>query len=176
MPYSPYFPHEEDPSSNQGRLEEGKPQIKHPEFLLIDDRHGKNKYTYFGSESSQTFQNDFKTGQEAKQAAKGSLSLRFICLLGFIFCLVFGLGMLVWSAVITCLATFSLFLNPNLNRGMRHFWKMFANTFIAGFGFTLGMISPTLGLGLLALYFSLASHLVGDDLLRKVIRRSFNQL
>jgi hypothetical protein len=76
----------------------------------------------------------------------------------------------------TCLATFSLFLNPNLNKGMRHFWKLFANTLVAGFGFTLGMISPTLGLGLLAIYFSLAGNLVEDDLLRKVIRCSFNHL
>lgn len=174
MSNNPYFPHEESPS-NQGHLEESKPQFKRPEFVLIDDRQGEKKFTHFGSESTENSKESFKSGQE-KQAAKGPFSLRFVCLLGFIFCLVFGLGMLVWSLVMTCLATFSLFLNPNLNKGMRHFWKLFANTFIAGFGFTLGMISPTLGLGLLAIYFSLASSLVEDDLLRKIIRRSFNRL
>lgn len=175
MPHSPYFPHEEA-SSNQGNLEEGKLQFKRPEFILIDDRHGEKKYSYFGSETSPGTQNSSKTEQEKKQAAKGPLSLRFICLLGFIFCLVFGLGMLIWSVVMTCFAIFSLFLNPNLNQSMRHFWKIFINTCIAGFGFTLGMISPTLGLGLLAIYFSLAGNLVEDDVLRKVIRRSFNHL
>jgi hypothetical protein len=176
MSHSPYFPHEESPSSNQGHIKEGKPQVRRPEFILIDDRHGERKYTHFGSESVDAAQHSFKTEAEEKQAAKGPFSLRFICLLGFIFCLVFGMGMLLWSVVMTCLATFSLFLNPNINRSMRHFWKLLANTFVAGFGFTLGMISPTLGLGLLAIYFSLAGNLVEDDLLRKVIRRSFNRL
>lgn len=173
MSHSPYFPQKEGPSSNHGHIEEGKPQMKQPEFILIDDRQGESKYTYFGRESSQ---NSFKNEQEEKQAAKGPFSLRFICLLGFIFCLVFGLGMLVWSVVMTCFAMFSLFLNPNLNQGMRHFWKLFVNTCVAGFGFTLGMLSPTLGLGLLAIYFSLAGNLVEDDLLRKIIRRSFSRL
>lgn len=174
MSDSPYFPREEGISSHSDQPEEEKPQFKRPEFILIDPRSGKNQYSYFDSNSSRKSHEEFQ--KEEKQASKGPISLRFICLLGFIFCLVFGIGMLLWSIALTFLATISLFQNRGLNRGMRSFWKICINTLIAGFGFTLGMLSPTLGLGLLALYFSLASDLVGDDLLRRVIRRSFSQL
>jgi Fe2+ transport system protein B len=170
----PFFPKEEGNSSSSGQAQEEKPHFKRPEFILIDGRDGKNKYTYF--DTSQQSQGSFRTEKEAKQFSKGAISLRFICMLGFVFCLVFGLGMLLWSIVMTLFATLSLFQNQNLNQSMRSFWKIFVNTVIAGFGFTLGMMSPTLGLGLLALYFSLTGHLVEDDLLRKVIRRSFNHL
>lgn len=174
VPRSP----EEEISSNSFQEEE-KPQFKRPEFILIDESSGKSQQTYFGLDSLRKPQSSFEAEGEngnGQSAKKGPASLRFICLLGFIFCFIFGLGMLLWSIVMTCLATVSLFQNKGLNQGMRSFWKIWINTAIAGFGFTLGMISPTLGLGLLALYFSLASNLVGDDLLRKVIRSSFSHL
>lgn len=172
----PLFPKEEGSSSNQGQIREEKPQFKCPEYILIDDRRGKSQHTYFGADSSRKPNDSFQNGKEEARSSKGPISLRFVCLLGLIFCLVFGFGILLWSIALTCLATLSLFQNQGLNQGVRSFWKIFANTFIAGFGFTLGLISPTLGLGLLALYFSLAGNLVEDDILRKVIRRSFNNL
>ena len=160
------FPSGSDPLKGE------QSDAKQPEFTLIDDRNGRAQYTHFDASASRKSADDFQQGEKA--SSKGSISLRFICLLGFIFCVVFGIGMLLWSIALTFLAIISLFQNHNLNRGAKSFWKIFANTFIAGFGFTLGMISPTLGLGLLALYFSLASEVVGEDLLRKVIRRSFS--
>ncbi len=173
MSHVPFYPREEENSSGKNQIEEDKAHYKRPEFVLIDDRQGQSQYTYFGADSSR--RPDFmKTEGGESLNKKGPMSLRFVCLLGFIFCLVFGLGIFIWSIVMTLLATLSLFQNPNLNRGVRSFWKIYMNTVIAGLGFTLGMLSPTLGLGLIALYFSLASDLMDDDLLRKVIRRSFN--
>lgn len=160
------FPKEEGTSQNSDHADEV--QFKRPEFVLIDDRQGKGQYTHFGSD-------DNEQAERKKSASKEPISLRFICLLGFIFCLIFGLGMLLWSIVMTTLATLSLFQNKKFNQGMKSFWKIFANTAIAGFGFTLGLINPTLGLGLVALYFSISGDLVGDDFLRKVIKSAFKQ-
>lgn len=170
----PRFP-EEGGYSNQGPIGEEKSQVQRPEFILIDDRFRKSQSTYFGSDSSCKSNPSFQAKKEEK-VSKGPLSLRFICLLGLIFCLVFGLGMFLWSIALTFLATLSLFQNRGLNQGLRSVWKICVNTFIAGFGFTLGLISPVLGLGLLALYFSITGELIKDDILRKVIRRSFNHL
>lgn len=170
----PFFPKEEEISSNSDQAGEGKPQFKRPEFILIDDRPMKSQQAHFGADSTGKPEEPFT--RKKADSSKGPVSLRFICLLGFIFCLVFGLGMLLWSIAMTTLAVFSLFRNKKFNQSMRSFWKIFTNTAIAGFGFTLGMISPTLGLGLLALYFSIAGDLVGDDLLRRVIKSSFNRL
>jgi len=177
MPDNPSSHHpQEEGSFSDHNQNERKSELNNPEFLLIDDRNGEEKIVYFNGDSSKYSQGSFQERKETKQAAKNPFSLRFICLLGLIFCLIFGFGMLVGSIVMTFLAIFSLFQNKNLNQRMRNFWKFFINASIAGFGFTLGLISPTLGLGLLAIYFSLAGNLVEDDLLRKVIRRSFNHL
>ena len=116
----------------------------------------------------------FEEPRETKHSPKGSL--RFICLLGFIFCAIFGIGMFLGAIVMTFLSVISLFQNANQNQVMWKLWKYFINTVVASFGFMLGMISPTLGFGLLAIYFSLASQLADDDILLKVIRRSFNHL
>ncbi len=176
MSNTPLFPQEEDFSHQGGDTEEEKPQFKRPEFILIDDRPGKIQYTHFESDSSNKPNGSSQAKKEQTKSSKGPVSLRFICLLGLIFCFVFGLGMLLWSIALTVLATLSLFQNRGLNQGLRSFWKIVINTFVAGFGFMLGLISPTLGLGLLALYFSLKGELVNDDILRKVIRRSFRHL
>lgn len=154
--------------------EEEKSQLKQPEFTLIDEREGETQYTRFGVDASRLSHESTQT--EQSQAPQGNVSLRFICLLGFIFCLIFGLGILVWSIVLTVLATLSFFQNRELNKGAHSFWKIFMHTAIAGFGFTLGMLSPTLGLGLIALYFSVRSEMIDNAFLRTVIRRSFNQL
>lgn len=173
MPHVPPFPQEgkASPQSDHG---EKQPQFKRPEFILIDERNGNSLYTHFRPETSQTVQDS--PHQSKEQSSKGPISLRFVCLLGFIFCLVFGVGMVVLSFVLAVLTILSLFQNRQLIKQMAGFLKIAINTLVAGFGFTLGMISPTLGLGLLAIYFSLASNLVEDNLLRKIIRRSFTHL
>ena len=169
MSQAPLFPREDGLSSDSHSSREEESHFKRPEFVLIDDREEKNRQTYFGADSSQ--QDAF--GREEHRASKDPLSLRFICLLGFVFCLVFGAGIFLWSLAMTLFATLSLFQNRALNQSMQSFWKICLHTIIAGFGFILGILSPTLGLGLIALYFSLAGRLVKDDLLRKVIKRSF---
>lgn len=168
----PLFPQEEEAFSNANR-EESEPQFKRPEFVLIDDRDGKSQYTHFDKDLIPESAEDV---QDQEKTSKGTNSLRFVCLLGFIFCAIFGFGMLLGAIAFTILTLVTLFLNKNFISAMGSFWKIFINTFIAGFGFTLGMINPVLGLGLLGLYFSMASDLVEEDLLRKVIRRTFNQL
>lgn len=160
--------------TQESQEEEFKPVYKQPEFILIDERDGQKKYSYFGSDPSQPSQGPFESEQTAKKSAKANHSLRFVCFLGLIFCLIFGCGMLIWSTVMTGLAIVTLFQNPALNKSMLSFWKIFFNTTIAAVGFTIGLISPTMGLSLLALYFTFSGNLADDDLLRKVIRRSFS--
>ncbi|MFI0435237.1 MAG: hypothetical protein ACH350_05855 [Parachlamydiaceae bacterium] len=176
MSQNTHFSQDEDSNVNSHSHDkrEEKPQFHAPEFVLIDERDGDKKYSYFGSSSFEQSQRTKEAQTKIEQSPKGSL--RFISFLGFVFCFILGLGMLVWSGVMTLLALFCLFQNPHFNQGMWKFWKYFAHTFIAAFCFMLAVISPALGLGLLALYFSLASQLVDEDFLRKIIRRSFNHL
>jgi hypothetical protein len=57
---------------------------------------------------------------------------------------------------------------------MGHFWKLSIHTLVAGIGCTIGLISPPLGLGLVALYFSLTGQSVNNAFLDSVLNRSFN--
>ena len=164
-----FFKNEESPLS-EDQMEEKSIRYQTPEFVLIDDRQGKSQYSYFKTDASHT---SFKMDEE-KSSSQGGLSLRFMCLLGLIFCLIFGCGMLIGALILTFLATLSLFRNQSLNQEMGRFWKMSLNTLIVGFGFLLGLLSPTLGLGFIALYFSFSTQLVNDDILRQMIRKSFS--
>lgn len=168
MTHSSSFPEEE--TSNK----DSKPHYKRPEFILIDDRQEKPDSSHLGSQSSQD-----KYGfpyEKSEASLQNSFSLRFVCLLGLIFCLIFGVGIFIWSLALTCLATLALFQNHSLNHGMLSFWKLCSHTLIAGLGFGLGAINPALGLGLIALYFSLTNQLIEDSFLHKILKRSFNNL
>jgi uncharacterized membrane protein len=172
----PIFPKEEANFSDKGYSEkqEEKSHFKRPEFIIIDDRQGKIHYTHFGTDSSQKSNDSIRTEQEELASSKKApVSLRFLCFLGFIFCLLFGLGILIWSIALTFLAALSLFRNHHLNQGVRSFWKLYTHTVIAGLGFVFGIISPTLGLGWILLYFSLTGEVIDHHLLRKIIQRSF---
>jgi hypothetical protein len=165
----PFETEDEKKSSVNDRfeVEEEKPEFKRPDFVVIDERNGKKMYTHFGEKTSQN--------EDKETPAKGNVSLRFLCLLGLIFCLVFGLGILVWSIVLTFLATLSFFQNPTLNQGVKSFWKLYSHIVIVGLGFILGLISPTLGLGLIGLYFSITGEVIDNSLLRKILKGSFNR-
>jgi|GEM_PF-3659028 len=174
----PPFPEERGSSSDQSQTGGEKPEFKRPKFILIDDRQGESRYTNTQAEAETSFSDpkEFLQTEKGVEPPSNALALRLICLLGLVFSLIFGLGIFLWSIVSTFFATCSLFQYQDLNQRARALWKLCANTCIASFGFALGLISPTLGLGLLALYFVLATDLVKDDLLRKVIRNSFNRL
>lgn len=167
-----------DPSffKEEGTFSEKSSQEEHlykrPEFILIDDQHEKKQYTYFSGDSSKKPLEEEKEGEPLKQ---GALSPRFLCFVGFIFCLVFGLGMLIWASVLTFLAVCSFFQNRPLNESVGQVWKLYMHTVIAGLGFTIGLLSPALGLSLIALYFSLVGEMTDSPLLRKIFRGSFNQ-
>lgn len=145
-----------DPSDNIPPREE-KIHYLEPTVIVIDDRQQQEK------ESA------------ANPQAKSPLSLRFLCVLGLIFCSIFGVGMFLMSLVSTLIATCYLYRNANLNRAMLHFWKLSAHTLIASLGFVLGLISPGLGLSLIVLYFSITGEQMDNNFLHAFIKKSFNK-
>ena len=163
MPQAPLYPHDDGVvyHSENTVQEEEKPHYIEPQYIIIDDRF-KQKESNSSSETG-------------SQEQKGPLSLRFLCVLGLIFCSIFGLGMFLMSLFATVMSACYLFRNVNLNKSMLHFWKLSTHTLIAGFGFVLGLISPTLGLGLIALYFSVTGEVIDNSLLHSIIKRSFNK-
>lgn len=162
-----------DEVHSSGEYPSEKLHYKRPEFILIDDRQETKQYSHFGSDS-QKQQDSQSEGKE--DPLQGAISLRLLCFLGLIFSLIFGLGVLIWSMVLTFLALCSFFQKPHLNKNMSSFWKIFIHTVVAILGFTLGLIAPVFGFSFVALYFSLIGGIIDNHFLNKFFQRSFNQL
>lgn len=151
-----------------------QPQYKRPEFILIDDREEKSRYSYFNPHSPEPQSFSHTEEQERDYSRlRGAISLRILFFLGIILCVIVGFGILIGSVVVTFLAACSLFKNPSLNQGVRHFWKIYMHAVMTGLGCALGVISPTLGLSSIILYFSLSVG-KGDHFLNKIFQKSFN--
>lgn len=180
MPHIPKFPENEDIFAEEDHYDneevtevtEETPHYIEPEFTIIDDRSLPEELRSSGSRFDQE---DADASNQEKQD-KVAFPLRFMCLLGLIFCSIFGIGILLLSIVLSVLSTISLFRKKEINQGAVRMWKICMHTAVAGFGFTIGLLSPTIGLGLVALYFSLNSEIVDEDILRKVIKKSFSKL
>lgn len=154
---------------SQGENQErSQSEVIQPEYVLIDERDGEKKYTHFGVDAIP----HPVDGEELKQKQKNSVSLRFLCLLGLIFCIIFGFGMFLWSMGMTALAALSLFQNPSLNQGVKDFWKILGSTIISSFCLILGLLIPPVGLGLLVFYFSRRGK---EDVLQRVFQSSFHR-
>ncbi len=151
--------------------EPNKEKIEEPEFLLIDDRGGKETYTYFGKGSSRTSQESPYGQRTGADTSKKNPSLRFFSFLGLLFCLIFGCGIFLWSCAMTFLSFITLFQNPRINREMVGFWKISWNTLMAALFFAVGILFPALGLALFVFYFSLASGLNAQEIFQKVMNR-----
>ena len=77
------------------KIERGRKIIyKQPEFILIDDQTGEKRYTYFGPDLTKKLLTEEK--DEGPSFKKGMNSLRFLCFLGLLFCLIFGFGIFLW--------------------------------------------------------------------------------
>lgn len=149
-------------------VRENKTVIECEEVLLIDDRNGTEKEVYFGPGAE-------KIEKSASQGLQGPLILRIISFLGLLFCFLFSVGAFAVATVMTCFSMLGLFRNKETNRKAIMFWKICGNTLVAAVGFFLGIISPGMGFGFLAIYFALASNMVNDDILRNVIKQSVNR-
>lgn len=149
-----YEPHE------QSAQPEEKPHYVQPHYVIIDDRLNKDK------------EGSFESGN---QKAKSPNSPRFLCFLGLIFCSIFGLGMIAMSFFSTLISTCYLFRNAHLNDSMCHFWKLTAHTLVAGLGCILGLMVPTVGLGLIVLYFTATGEINDKSLLNTFFKQAFNK-
>ncbi|WP_068467833.1 hypothetical protein [Candidatus Protochlamydia phocaeensis] len=174
MSNSPLIPQENDPfkkgKGHQDRQEEI--HYKRPDFIIIDDTQeylrGSSNNSSFGYEQKQ--KGEFKT-----RVQQNPFSLRLLCFLGGIFCLIVGLGMLVFSVVLTLLALLLLFQHKKLNQVVFSFWKLYTNIVIAGLACIIGILNPAWGIGLLVLYFALSGEGIGSGLLSKIIKTSFDR-
>lgn len=144
---------------DMSQLQNDDLKVVYPSCIIVDERSN-------GAQDQ---------AEKTETQAKSPFSLRFLCFLGLIFCSIFGLGMILMSALTTVLAVAFLFRKPSLNQAMGHFWKLATHTTVAGLGFVLGLISPTLGLGLIALYFSITGQAIENNLLYSIIKQSFGR-
>jgi hypothetical protein len=160
-------------AENSSGAEEEKTEVKRPEFIIIDERDGTTQKTYYSSEYSWQPVKYVETRKE--EVKSSSVSLRFLCFLGLVFCVIFGTGIFLLSLVLTFLSLVNLFQNKNLNEGAWSFWKLWISTVIISLAFIIGLIVPTIGVGLIVFYFSLIGGKSEDNFLHKIFRQTFHQ-
>ena len=153
---------------SEKNVKKNKTVIECEEVILIDDRDGKSEEVYFGPDAEQI-------EESASQGLQGPLILRLVSFLGLIVCVLFSVGTFAVATVMTFFAMLGLFRNNETNRKASKFWKICGNTLAAAVGFFLGIFSPGVGFGFLAVYFALASNIVDDSILRDVIKQSVNR-
>ena len=154
---NPFSSHEENDKNKE------QSEYKYPDQIIIGDENYQ--------EQSESPYKDHSKEETTEQTQP--LSLRLLCFLGLIFCTIYGFGMILLSLITTFFACITLFQNHKLNRNLFRYWKSTFNTFVAGFGFVLGLLIPPLGLGFLILYFSLVGENMDTDILTKIIKKSF---
>jgi hypothetical protein len=157
-----------DKTSQKSNQNDSKENIvyKKPEFILIDDRKGGQSQTHYDSEGNPTNDTESFTSQRP-------FPLRFLCFLGVVFCLVFGLGLLVIASLATLGALVFLLQNQELNQSVATLWKLYVNVVIAGLGCVIGVFNPAIGIGLMAVYFSLSGEHSSSDFLKNILKRFF---
>lgn len=160
-------PDRKEDSFNVDRKEEDN--IIQPDFILIDDRDGVSRSTFFNEDGTYQEKNEFLENDKMRG---GSSSLRWMCVLGLVLSVILGFGLLLWSLIVGILVVLFFFQNKHLNRELIKLLRFVINTFVAAFCFGLGIITPTYGLGLLVIYFSLTSNIMDENFLNKILRNS----
>jgi hypothetical protein len=160
-------PHAGEDSSPDSKKEI---QYKRPDFIILDDRESLSRKDN-GREGNGEKPSEKNTGMQNNQ--ESAISLRFLCFLGLVFCLLFGTGLFLINLLTTAAALFMLLLNKELNQTVLTFWKLFFSTFIAGIGCLIGLASPTVGISLLALYFSLSKEKTGTNFFSSIFQNIF---
>lgn len=156
------FSHDQPIEDNKNLQNE--PQYVRPEFTILDDQ----------NDHSQTREEKPKeSAKKGDPSPTNSFSLKILCLLGVVFCLIYGIGMLLISVIMSVVAALTLFQNHEINRSARKFWKISLNTLVAGFGLGVSILNPALGFGLLFIYFSISEGAIGTELFRTIFKRSF---
>lgn len=100
-------------------------------------------------------------------------SLRLISFFGLVFCLIFGVLMLVCAFISSVLSLLTFLKNSSVNQMTLRFWKLYVNTSVCAFGCLLALLNPLIGLGFLTLYFSLVGEKMDGHIIYKIFERSF---
>lgn len=133
-----------------------------PEVIVIDNLENYEDPSKFNFE-------DLKRISKSKNFH----SIRILCFIAMICCSLFALGVIAYMGFLLLLAAICLFQNPSINQLFYSFSKLFINSLVFSIGFALAILSPTLGIGFLILYFSLKGEKKDRDLLKKTLNRFF---
>jgi hypothetical protein len=165
-PHSPNQKPEETPKN-------AEKEIKRPEFIIIDDT---TEYLH-----GPRFKSKEKQGVQAYQAfLEGKswtffLFLRIFSLFAALLCFMWMAGSFGLLVFFMALHTLLLFQSQTLNSLCIRFWEVLKLTTISMGGLVLSIFSPSLGFGLLILYFSMRNSEIGNELLKKMTKDIFNK-
>jgi hypothetical protein len=139
-----------------------KSHFKKPDFIILEDT---KDYIY----GSQTVTEDEELWQ--MQRKKYPIWLRALCFLGVFGSLFFASAVLSYLLFLFLGAALYLFQSKEANQSFYKFWRLFNNTVAVTTSLLIGIFSPTLGIGMLIIYFSVR----GEDKDRQFLKRTLKR-
>lgn len=104
---------------------------------------------------------------------KNLFVLRLVCFIGALLCFLFTLGLLVYAGLLLALACVCLFKNRSINQTFYSFSRLFVNFLVFTVGLALAVLSPTLGIGFLIVYFAVKGERKDREMFKNALHRFF---
>jgi hypothetical protein len=172
MEQFPIPKNDDDSSKNRDSFDRRskEPKGKMPDFIILDDTHDYIHGNYRKSNSSQKRQQP----RRPNKLVQNRFLLRLFCLLGMMLSFLVAIGMLIWTTLVFIVAALLFFKNQVLNQSLTRFWNFYIHSSVVALTLGIATISPTLGIGLLVVYFSMQSEGIDTHFVKNVLKRLFN--
>jgi hypothetical protein len=142
------IPKKDDKSDqNNGFKRSKETKGKMPDFILMDDTQDYLHENY-------QRRSPFESKENLPKIQSISFPLRLLSLLGMMISFFVAIGTLFLTVLFFVLAALLFFQNQALNAYLRKFWTIYIHSSVLALGLGIAAISPTIGLGLLLIYFS----------------------
>lgn len=144
--------------------ESAKEKVKRPEFIILDDT---QEFIRGGHQQYRIPEEELLT----QEPSRSPLAIRILCLVGLFFSVLVAAGLLVGAIVSVLVATVCLFMNHTANDRVVRFWTLFRHAVVIIVGLLIALFSPTLGFGLLILYFSMKGTSRDREVLKRALKK-----
>lgn len=161
---TPHDPFDEDNISREA-------PPKKPEYIIIEGPHDEPRGGYEGSFQSSEAYGDFLKTQNVKYP----FVVRVIAFLAALCALGWMIGCVISGIIFFVLAAVTLFRVASMNRYALRAWSFFKTALVGFISAMIAIFSPSLGLGLFIMYFTLKHEAIENSLFQGIVNNYFGQ-
>ncbi|MBA3721776.1 MAG: hypothetical protein H0W88_05185 [Parachlamydiaceae bacterium] len=154
-------------NSSEDQKESIDSKIHHPEVILIDST---NEHIYGPNPSfDEAKQEEDELWHMQKKHYP--MWIRFFCLFSLFISLIFLAIVSLYVVVILFFVVLTFFQNEEIIEKIKSGWLLFKNCLVVTLALTIGLFSPTLGIGLIIVYFSMKGDEKDKLFLKRILKK-----